>query len=97
MKDVSAFDISLKKLSWDKLFDSEAELVEAMMNCPSERTNSRHGLVPTGYGYIASFKRYYAKNGCLTDKQMTQLKRLAKSVYVGFRGMNVGGYIAMCW
>lgn len=97
MKNVSEFDISLKKLSWDKLFDSEEELVEAMMGCPVERTASRHGLVPKGYEYIAGFQRYYAKNRCLTDKQMTQLKRLAKSVYVGIKGMNVGGYIAMCW
>lgn len=97
MKSVRACDISLKKLSWDKLFDSEEELVEAMMECPVDTKSREHGVVPKGYEYIAGFQRYYAKNRCLTDKQMTQLKRLAKAVYVGFHGMHVGGYTAMVW
>lgn len=33
------------------------------------------------YEYIEGFKHYYAKYGVLTDKQMTQLKRLAGEVY----------------
>ena len=92
MKKVTAFDISTKKLSWDKLFDSEEELVEAMQQCP---VRGRDGIVPAGYEYIAGFQRYFTKHGCLTPNQMTQLKRLAKSVYIGLNRMSVGGYMAV--
>ena len=33
-----------------------------------------------GYEYIKSFRKYYQKTGCLTEKQITQLKRLAPEI-----------------
>lgn len=75
MKNVTAQELR-KKVSWNQLFSDEQELIAEMMKCETER-----GVVPRGYGYIGNFKKYYRKNGCLTPRQLTQLKRLAKSVY----------------
>ena len=82
MKNITARQLT-EKLSWNQLFDSEGELIVKMLECETEK-----GLVPKGYGYIDSFKRYYKKNSCLTTKQLTQLKRLSKSVYAFVNGFN---------
>ncbi len=87
MKEVSACQISLNKVSWEEMFDDEQELIEAMLACPVDK-----GIVPKGYEYIKSFQKYYANNGRLSDKQMTQLKRLAKAIYCSAKGLKVGGY-----
>lgn len=60
---------------------TEQELIDDMMlTLSDDRTAYYHQLVK-GYQYIESFKKYYQKHGMLTDKQMTQLKRLAPEVY----------------
>ena len=33
-----------------------------------------------GYEFIKGFRKYYNKNGSLTEKQITQLKRLASEI-----------------
>lgn len=68
-----------KKLSWYDIYDSEEELIRDMLD-------ERLILYPfdpnvvRGYAYINSFRRFYMKNGFLTTKQMSQLKRLATSI-----------------
>lgn len=81
MKNVKTWQLA-ERISWDQLFDSEGELIAKMLECKTEK-----GLVPKGYGYIDSFKRYYKRHGCLTPKQLTQLKRLAKAVYAFVNGL----------
>lgn len=66
---------------WTDFYENEQALIDDMMlTCSNENTAYYHLLVK-GYVYIESFKKYYQKNGCLTEKQMTQLKRLAGEVY----------------
>ena len=87
MKNVTARKL-YEQISWNQLFDSEQELIAKMLDCETEK-----GLVPKGYGYIGSFKRYYKKNGCLTPKQLTQLKRLAKSIYAFVNDLKVSDLV----
>lgn len=70
----------LAKVKWDEIFDNEQELIEAMFNEKVVVENAPIYLRCRGYEYIKSFRRYYEKNGCLTDKQMTQLKRLGSQI-----------------
>lgn len=68
-------------VKWTELYPSEEALLSDMMlTCSDSRTACSWKLVK-GYEFIDSFKKYYEKHGKLTDKQMTQLKRLAKEVY----------------
>ena len=68
-------------MKWTELYKTEQELIDDMMlTLSDDRTAYYHQLVK-GYQYIESFKKYYQKHGRLTDKQMTQLKRLASEVY----------------
>lgn len=69
------------RVKWTELYDSEEELLNDMMRTCSDPNTAYHWKLVKGYGYIDSFKKHYAKNGKLTDKQMTQLKRMAKEVY----------------
>ena len=68
-------------MKWQELYSSENELIEDMLKTLSDpRKHSYYKLV-RGYEYIDGFKRYYKANGYLTDRQLTQLKRLAGEVY----------------
>lgn len=66
-------------VKWDEIYDSEAELIRDMQSAKLI-LNGTSPRVCKGYAYIEGFRRYYEKNGKLTDKQMTQLKRLASSI-----------------
>lgn len=66
---------------WDDFYDSESELIEEMLLCCSDANNSEYWKLCKGYEYIESFKRYYRKNGFLTEKQVVQVKRLAGEIY----------------
>ena len=69
------------KKKWDDFYDSESELIKEMLLCCSNTNDSECWKLCKGYEYIESFKRYYRKNGCLTEKQMVQVKRLAGEIY----------------
>lgn len=86
MKDVAASDLSLKRFHWYDLFDDEAELIGAMMKCKSDEKKYPWYQLVRGYMYIESFKKQYKKDKMLTEKQMIQLKRLAKSIYAHLKG-----------
>lgn len=82
MKEVEICEVRFNKsLKWSDLFDSEAELVNLMFSCNTDDEEFPYFSLCKGYGYLHSFKSYYSRNGKLTDKQMTQLKRLAKVMY----------------
>lgn len=70
------------RTKWDSIFDTEEELIEALFN---EKVYTDEDGVPMykwckGYEYIKGFRRYYKKNGKLTEAQMKQLKRLASEI-----------------
>ena len=66
---------------WSDLYQSEEELIQDMLKTNSDVDSCPYYSLVKGYEYIEGFKRYYKKNGELTPKQMTQLKRLATEVY----------------
>lgn len=86
MKELKIGEVMTVKKKWNELFDSEEDLIEAMLKCNATYHEGRNNIVNygivAGYGYIYSFQQYYAKHGTLTEKQMTQLKRLAKAVWI---------------
>lgn len=73
---------SFTHFKWSNVFDTEEELIEAMFH---EKIYMDEDEIPMymwcrGYGYIKSFRNYYRKHGRLTDKQITQLKRIAYEI-----------------
>ena len=81
MKKVPACRLLQGKVKWDECFDSEAELLESMMTCKADVNKYPYYQLVKGYEYIASFQKQFAAKGSLTEKQMTQLKRLGSSIY----------------
>jgi hypothetical protein len=79
---IEAANAGIKSCKWNEIFDTEEELVEAMFN-EKVIVDPTSYMVCKGYEYIKSFREYYEKHGHLTDKQMTQLKRIA--VPIAFR------------
>ena len=71
----------MTSVKWTELYESEGALIADMLKTKSNPKEVPYWRLVKGYEYIESFKRYYAKNGKLTDKQMVQLKRLAKNVH----------------
>ena len=69
------------KTKWTDFYNNEDELIQDMLRTCSDAHTDVYWKLVKGYEYIEGFKRYYAKYGVLTDKQMTQLKRLASEVY----------------
>lgn len=74
--------INNKPFKWNNIFDTEEELIQALFD---GKIYTDEDKVPMqkwckGYEYIKSFRKYYKKNGRLTDKQMIQLKRLASEI-----------------
>ena len=72
----------INPIKWDDIFDTEEELIQALFH---EKIYTDEDNVPMhkwcrGYDFIKGFRRYYNKHGKLTDKQMTQLKRLASGI-----------------
>lgn len=63
---------------WFEYYSNEQELIDDMMLTCTEGT---YWKLCRGYEYLRGFKKYYQKNGYLTERQMTQLKRLAGEVY----------------
>lgn len=74
-------------VKWTDLYSSEEELINDMLLTKSNVKEYPYCQIVKGYEFIESFKRYYAKNHELTEKQMVQLKRLAKEI---FRNVHMG-------
>ena len=68
-------------MRWYELYTSEDALIKDMLLTKSDPKTEAYGQLVRGYEYINGFKKYYKEHGTLTDKQMTQLKRLASSIY----------------
>lgn len=74
--------INLKPVKWDSIYDDETELLQALFNPKVYTSKDKVPMTKwcKGYVYIEGFRKYYDKNGRLTEKQMTQLKRLAGEI-----------------
>ncbi len=78
---------------WNDFYATEEALIQDMFLTKSDVNKCRYYSLVKGYEYIESFKRYFRKNGRLTEKQMTQLKRLAGEVYKNVHQNNgLGSY-----
>lgn len=71
----------IKSCRWNEIYDTESELIRDLFSekvLTDEETTILYAC--KGYEYIKSFRKYYRQNGNLTDKQITQLKRLASEI-----------------
>ena len=71
----------LRTCKWNEIYDNETELINDLFSdkvLTDEDTDVYHTC--KGYEYVKSFRKYYKKNRMLTDKQMTQLKRLSSEI-----------------
>ena len=64
----------LEKCKWTNIYDTEQELIDDLLKL--DFTNCK----PTGFSYLMSFQKQLHNDKPLTDKQVTQLKRLAKHI-----------------
>ena len=71
--------ISSKSLSWNSIYDTEEELINDMFSEKVITEGMAYNLC-SGYEYIKGFRKYFSKNGELTEKQIKQLKRLAAEI-----------------
>lgn len=69
----------LKPMKWDEIYDSEKELINDMLSIDASPSQPAHKIV-RGYEYILSFQKRILSGQELTEKQMTQLKRLAVNI-----------------
>lgn len=70
----------LAKVSWNEIFETEEELIQAMFDEHIIVENAPLHKLCRGYEYIKSFRQYYSKNNILTEAQLRQLKRLASEI-----------------
>ena len=75
-------NMNSKKVKWTDFYKTETELLNVLKNANNDKIKS---LVDKryikGYEYILSFKKQLDQQKELSDKQITQLKRLAIEVY----------------
>ena len=79
---INSFRARIKKCKWDEIYDTEEELIDDLFSekVLTDEDTSLMYKVCKGYEFIKGFRKYYKKNGSLTEKQMTQLKRLASEI-----------------
>lgn len=69
-------------VKWSDLFEDEKDLISNMMLC---KVTGKYPVM--GYGYITSFQKQIAEGKELSKKQITQLKRLARAIYLHLHGI----------
>ena len=67
-----------ENVKWDSMFNSEQELIESLIKVDVEKFKADR---LKGYQYVEGFQKQLAANKELSPKQITQLKRIAKSIY----------------
>lgn len=73
----------IRKVKWNEVFSTEEEIVEALKEMKIiEENDMPYTPIYTGYLYINSFSKRVKSGMSLTDKQMTQAKRLAVEIMV---------------
>ena len=72
----------LKQCKWNEIYDTEEELIKDLFSekVLTDEDTSLPSKQCKGYEYIKGFRKYYQKNNSLTEKQLTQLKRLASEI-----------------
>lgn len=80
MKKVTLREIEMNKMKFTDMFDSVEEACEVLKSLPDNLIERRlKGIV-----YLTSFKQILLNGGELSDKQITQLKRLSKEIMKGY-------------
>lgn len=70
----------IKRLKFNELYDSIEECISELKEMPDNIINNKL----KGYEYLLSFKKAILDGRTLSDKQITQLKRLAPEVARGY-------------
>ena len=67
------------KPKWNEMFITETDLLNALyqLNCNTYSEN--------GCEYVKGFQTVLHKGGSLTPKQLTQLKRVAKFIFIHYK------------
>lgn len=65
------------KTRWSELYESEEALLLDLLDIDTKALSFRYFK---GQEYVKGFQRYHEEHGELTDRQMRQLKRIAKEV-----------------
>lgn len=68
------------KVNWKCVFETEQDIINALMNIYVPANRQPHTNLFIGYEYIYSFATYVQKGGTLSEKQMIQAKRLAVQI-----------------
>lgn len=72
----------IRPCRWNDIYDTEEELITDLFSekvLTDEDASFTYNMCK-GYDFIKGFRKYYKENGALTEKQMTQLKRLASEI-----------------
>lgn len=75
---ISMSHAGISPMKWSEVYDTEEELVRDMFSDKVKVEGARD--LCKGYEYIKGFRSFHTKNRTLTEKQMTQLKRLAAEI-----------------
>lgn len=67
------------KKNWNSYFPTEQDLLNALMVINASEKQYPY-LIPNGYVYLQSFQKRIKNGKELTEKQMTQLKRLSYEI-----------------
>lgn len=70
---------------WNEIFHSEEELLQALKEIP--QIDASH-IPYTGYVYINSFAKRVQEGKELTEKQITQAKRIAIQIRIAYEVRN---------
>mgnify|MGYP003289337787 CR=1 FL=1 len=71
-----------KSVKWNQIYQSEAEILNDLkqIHIPESKELYLVGKLYKGYNYIHSFAKQVQNGKVLSDKQMTQCKRLALEI-----------------
>lgn len=83
MKNVEFNDFYFGTVKWNQMFESEAELIEHVKTIDIVKFKKNQN----GFEFIEGFQKALASGRELSKPQITQLKRLAKQVYMYHNNM----------
>lgn len=82
-----------KALKWTDIYDNEEELINDLKSIKIYYNICNNTQITKGYNYLLSFQKQLSQGKKLSDKQVTQLKRLAWSIALEKYCRKNNGYI----
>lgn len=79
VKDIFLSTVMRSGVKWSDVYHSEQDLVMALQHLELSKYTER------GEEIVANLQHVLNKQGSLTPKQMTQLKRVSKFIYIHYK------------